>query len=98
MYKIKKVKVLSLAYTVGAIHLLFGILQGAVLLIAKKFPQLTFLQSPELASLTLQQILLYSIVAYAVGGFILGLLIGWGYNYVTKWTGGVSVSLKKDKK
>jgi len=98
MYKIKKIKVLSLAYTIALIHLLFGLLQGAVLLIAKKFPQLTFLQSQELASLTLQQILLYSVVAYAVGGFVLGFLVGVAYNYVVKYTGGISVQLEKDKK
>jgi len=98
MYKIKKIKILSLAYTVAAIHLVFGILQALLLFVAKQFPQLTFLQSPELASLTLQQILLYSVVAYTVGGFLFGLVIGLAYNYVVKWTGGVSIQLEKHSK
>lgn len=98
MYRIKKVRALELAKTMGLIHLIFGLIQGAVLLIAKSFPQLAFLQSPELASLTLQQILLYSVVAYTVGGFVLGLIIGFAFNYVSRYTGGVSVSLEKDKK
>jgi hypothetical protein len=98
MYRVKKIKVLPLAYTIGAIQLLFGIIQAIVLIAAKKLPQLTFLQSPELASLTFQQILLYSVVAYAIGGFIFGLIIAWGYNYSTKWTGGIALTLKKDSK
>lgn len=98
MYKIKRVRVLSLAYTVAAVHLVFGILQALLLFIAKQFPQLSFLQSPELASLTLQQIFLYSIVAYTVGGFLFGLVIGFAYNYVVKWTGGISVQLEKHNK
>jgi len=98
MYKIKKINVLSLAYTVAAIHLIFGILQALLLFIAKQFPQLTFLQSAELTSLTLQQIFIYSIAAYAIGGFLFGLVVGLAYNYVVKWTGGISVQLEKDKK
>ncbi len=98
MYKIKRVKVLSLAYTVAAVHLVFGVLQALLLFVAKQFPQLTFLQSPELASLTLEQIFLYSIVAYTVGGFLFGLVITIAYNYVVKWTGGISVQLEKHNK
>lgn len=96
MYKVKKVNVMSLAYMMAMIHLIFGIIQGAILLIAKNFPQLTFLQSADLASLTLQQILIYSIGAYAIGGLILGIIIGLAYNFIASYTGGVSISLKKD--
>tara|TARA_Y100000310_G_C20376006_1_gene665769 strand:- start:289 stop:585 length:297 start_codon:yes stop_codon:yes gene_type:complete len=98
MYRIKKVKVLPLAYTVGFIYLIIGLILGIVLMVIKINPALAALSSEDLSGLTIQQILLLYPVAYGIGGLIIGGAIGIIYNHVSKLTGGIAVSLKKDKK
>ena len=98
MYRIKKVSVFPLAYTIALVYLIVGLILGVLLIIIKSNPALIALSSEDLAQLSVRQILLLYPVAYGVGGFIIGGAVGFIYNHVAKITGGISVSLKKDKK
>ena len=96
MYKIKKIKVMSLAYTVGLVYLFFGLILGVIIALAKENTALSFISNETLAQLTLWQIILIYPVSYGVGGFIISIIIGLIYNQIAKITGGISVELKKD--
>lgn len=98
MYRIKKIKILSLAYTITLIYFILGLLLGIFLAIVRSNPSLTALVGQDLAGLTLIQIVLLYPVAYSAGGFVIGIIIGYVYNQVSKVTGGVAVQLVKDKK
>ena len=96
MYRIKKLRVYPLAYTISIIYLIIGLILGIILMIIKSTPALAILSSEDLSALTVQQILLLYPVAYGIGGFIIGGAIAIIYNHVAKITGGISVQLKKD--
>lgn len=96
MYKIKKIKVMSLAYTIGLVYLFFGLILGIIIALAKENTALSFISNQTLAQLTLWEIILVYPVSYGVGGFIVSIIIGLIYNQIAKITGGISVELKKD--
>lgn len=96
MYKIKKIKVMSLAYTVGLVYLFFGLILGVIIALAKENTALSFISNETLAQLTLWQIILIYPVSYGAGGFIISLIIGLIYNQIARITGGISIELKKD--
>ena len=95
MYKIKKINILSLAYSVTLIYLIFGLL-SAIFIAVLKITKLNFPGSQNLILLTYQQIILLYPVAYAVGGFAVAITAGYIYNQVSRLTGGVSVKLEKE--
>ena len=96
MYKIKKIKILPLAYTLSLIYFILGIALGVFLLIAKSSSTFSSLY-PNLINLSLSQIILLYPVAYAIGGFILGIVISYIYNQVSRFTGGIVIELEKEK-
>lgn len=96
MYKIKKIKVMSLAYTIGLVYLFFGLILGIIIALAKENTALSFISNETLAQLTLWEIILIYPVSYGVGGFIVSIIISFIYNQIAKITGGISVELKKD--
>jgi len=100
MYRLKKVKILSLAYTVTLIYLILGLIMGIVIAIAKTSPnpRLVNAVGPEVLNLSYVQIILLYPIAYAVGGFIISAVIGLIYNLVAKKTGGVAIELVKSAK
>jgi len=102
MYKIKKVNILSLALTVTLIYFILGIILGIVLSIVKAVsktnPGIAALGQGalnDLLNLAYWQIILVYPVSYAIGGFVVSIIVGLVYNLVAKSTGGVAVSLVK---
>lgn len=95
MYKIKKLNILSLAYTVTLIYLILGLIL-AIFIAVLKLTKLNFPGSQNLVILSYQQIILLYPVAYAVGGFAIAIVVGYIYNQVSKLTGGVSLQLEKE--
>lgn len=98
MYKVKKIEVLPLAYTIGLVYLFFGLILGIVIAIIRGYPSLSVLSNEALTQLTLAQIILLYPVSYGVGGFLIALIIGILYNQISKITGGISIQLAKDSK
>jgi len=98
MYRIKKIKILPLAYTVTLIYFILGLLLGIFLAIVRTNPSFSSYVGQDLVGLTLVQIVLLYPIAYSAGGFLIGVLVGYIYNQVSKVTGGISVQLVKDKK
>jgi len=98
MYKIKKIKILSFAYTIALIYFIFGLLLGILLAVLKSNPLISSFVNQDLAGLSFRQIMLLYPVSYSVGGFVIGIIIGLIYNQVAKLTGGISIQLVKDKK
>ena len=94
MYKIKKINILSLAYSVTLIYLILGLLL-AIFIAVLKITKLNFPGAQNLVPLTYQQIILLYPVAYAVGGFAIAIVVGYIYNQVSKLTGGVKLELVK---
>ena len=97
MYKITKIKILPLAYTITLIYLILGLLLGIFLAVVKTNPLFGSSVNPDLVGLSYLQIILLYPIAYSVGGFILGILIGYIYNQVSKITGGIVIQLVKVK-
>ena len=98
MYKIKKIEVLPLAYTIGLVYLIFGLILGIIVAIVKVNPSLSILSNEALTQLTLSQIILLYPVSYGVGGFIIASITAILYNQISKLTGGISVDLAKDSR
>lgn len=96
MYRIKKIKVLSLAYTLALINLVIGFLLALLFIVIKINSRLITIIDPALADTTYIQILIIYPISYAVGGFITGLALSFLYNLSTKLTNGVAVELKND--
>ena len=93
MYRIKKINPLSLGYTASLIYLAVGILFSIVLSVAKTNPSLAIAFNSNLLSISYYEIFLLYPVAYTIGGFVTGIVIGFLYNFVTKFTGGISIEL-----
>jgi len=86
--KIKKVNVLKIAFIMATIY---GILSSVIFLI---MGLIGVIQGEPLA-------LLFAVLmpfVYAFGGFIGGLLMGWLYNIVSKWIGGIEVEVEEIEK
>jgi len=98
MYRIKKIKILPLAYTIALIYLIIGLILGIFLAIIRSNSLFTSYVNPDLINLTYQQIILLYPIAYSVGGLLIGVIVGYIYNQVSKLTGGISIQLVKDKK
>ena len=98
MFRIKKVGILNLAYTVTIIYFILGIILGIVLAILKTGPNPGLAGSigQDLSKLTYAQIIFIYPIAYAMGGFVISVIIGFLYNSISKMTGGISVFLVKD--
>lgn len=98
MFRIKKVGILNLAYTVTIIYFILGIILGIVLAILKisQTPILAGSLGQDVSRLTYAQIIFIYPVAYAIGGFAISVIVAFLYNSISKITGGVSVFLVKD--
>ncbi len=97
MFRIKKVGILNLAYTVTIIYFILGIVLGIVLAILKTSnPGIASSIGQDLSKLTYIQIIFVYPIAYAIGGFVISVIVGFLYNYISKMTGGISVMLVKD--
>lgn len=94
MYKIRKIDIPTLAFTVTLIYLILGLLLAIVISILK-ITGLRIPQAQALASLNYSQIILLYPVAYAIGGLVVSIVVGFIYNLVSQLTGGVSVQLEK---
>ena len=77
MYRIKKIKILPLAYTVTLIYFILGLLLGIFLAIIRTNPSFNSLIGQDLVVLTLIQIILLYPVAYSVVGFVIGIIVGY---------------------
>lgn len=93
MYRLKKIDILSLAYTLTLFHFILGILIAILMSISKAIPKLAEAFNPNLLNLKYYQLFIIYPPAYAVGGFLTGLLIGVIYNFVAKKTRGVAIEL-----
>ena len=98
MYKISKIKILPLAYTVSLIYFIFGLVLAVLLVALRSNTFITSFVNQNLLGLSLINIIILYPVAYGVGGFVMGIVIGYLYNQVSKLTGGISVQLVKDKR
>ncbi|MEK6830461.1 MAG: hypothetical protein AABX77_00335 [Nanoarchaeota archaeon] len=98
MFRIKKVGILNLAYTVTLVYFVLGIVLGIVLAVLKANPGTVISGSigQDLTKITYAQIVLIYPVAYAIGGFVVSIVVGFLYNTLSKLTGGVAVHLVKD--
>ena len=98
MYRLKKLNVISLAYTVTLIYFILGIILGIFVALLKTNPIVTNSVNPDLLNLSYTQIILLYPIAYAAGGFIISIIVGYVYNLVAKKTGGVAIQLVKGSK
>ncbi len=98
MYRLKKIKVVSLAYTVTLIYFILGVILGIFVALLKTNPIVTNSVNPDLLNLSYLQIILLYPIAYAAGGFIISIIVGYVYNLVSKRTGGVAIQLVKSSK
>lgn len=98
MFRIKEVGILNLAYTVTSIYFILGIILGIVLAILKisQTPILAGAIGQDISRLTYAQIIFIYPIAYAIGGFVISVIVGFLYNSISKMTGGISVQLVKD--
>lgn len=97
MFRIKKVGILNLAYTVTIIYFILGIVLGIVLAILKTSnPGIAGSIGQDLSKLTYAQIIFVYPIAYAIGGFVISIIVAFLYNYISKITGGISVLLVKE--
>ena len=98
MFRIKKIGVLNLAYTVTIIYFILGIILGIVLAVLKisQTPILAGSLGQDLSRLTYAQIIFIYPIAYAIGGFAISIVVAFLYNSISKMTGGVSILLVKD--
>ncbi len=104
MQKIKKIGVISLAYNLALVYFFIGIIVSLVTLVAINIPVIKnalAITNPTLLSAAPSDII-YIIFGYTAGGFLVGLLVALIYNMISKWTGGISLTLSstedKDKK
>ena len=95
MYKLKKISVLPLAYTLAAIYLLIGLIISIIIMAVKNNVALATAINPDLVSITYTQVLLVYPVAYTIGGFVTGLVVGILYNFTAKYTGGIYLEFSK---
>ena len=95
MQKIKKIGVVSLAYNLALVSFLISLTTSLLFLIFSKIPNFAEVVSQSYPEVLLAspQALIYNVFVSTVTGFIFGILLAFFYNLVTKWTGGVSVSL-----
>ena len=98
MFKIQKIKILPLAFTIGLINLVVGLILGIFLVVAKSNPILGFALNQNLSSLSNLQVILSYTLANGVGGFFAGLLVGFLYNQFSKFTGGIVVEFVKESR
>jgi len=98
MFRLKKIKILSLAYVLTLIYLILGIIVSIAQILIKLNPQIASAINPNILNITYWQIFLIYPVSYAVGGFITGIAIGFLYNLIAKKTGGVAFELIQDSK
>jgi len=93
MYRLKKIYPLSLAYILASIYLIFGLLMAVLFIIIKQNPAAASAVNQRLLELTYWQIILLYPIAYALGGFLTGIIIGFLYNLIAPRTGGVAFEL-----
>ncbi len=98
MFRLKKIKILSLAYVLTLIYLILGIILAIAQTIIKLNPQIASAINPNILDLAYWKIFLIYPFSYAFGGFITGIAIGFLYNIIAKKTGGVAFELIQDSK
>lgn len=100
MQRIKKIGVLSLAYTLTILYFIGGLLISLFLILLKKSPNNTAIAAlnPALNNTSYIQILLVYPFAYAIAGFLIGVVVAIFYNYTVKFTKGIAVELTIEAK
>jgi uncharacterized membrane protein YraQ (UPF0718 family) len=85
---------------IAAIQLVLGILTSITFLVLRSSPTLAEGVSPTMGALTTWQIILFYPLSNLIGGFIMGLIIGYLYNILAPKIGGVLFELEEvsDKK
>jgi len=96
MYRLKKVRILTLANTLALIQLAFGILSALVFILVKGNTELTMRINPNILTMTMPQIILLYPVSYVIAGFFMGFVGGYFYNLVVKLTGGIAIDLTEE--
>ena len=100
MQRIKKIGVISLAYTLTILYFIGGVLISLFLIILKKSPGNTAIAAlnPALNNTSYIQIILVYPLAYAIAGFLIGLVVALLYNYTVRFTKGIAVELTIEAK
>ena len=93
MYRIKKINVLSLAYTLTLIYFVVGLFMSLLILFFKANQKFAYLIDPKLIGTEYYQIILIYPFGYAIGGFLSGVIVSFLYNLSSKFTKGIIVDL-----
>ena len=94
--KLKKIGVLSLAYTLAIIYFLLGIISAIFTLLGKYLPNTAASIDPQILSLGPWILIIFPIL-YCMMGFISGAIIGFAYNYISQKTGGIVIYLSNEE-
>ena len=97
MQRLKKIGVLSLAYTLAAIYLIIGLVIGILMRIGLSIPEIAARMGPDVIQLGNMVLLLFP-VTYLLTGFISGIFISLLYNLISRRTGGVKIEISDSKK
>ena len=98
MQRIKKIGVLSLAYTVAILYFIGGVFTSLLLIIGKKYPTMMSAVGLPLSDVNYLLILVIYPFLYAIAGFLVGAVVAWIYNATVGLTKGIEVELSQEVK
>ncbi len=99
MYRLKKIKILSFANTLTIIYFIIGILYTILLTFIKMLnikDDILGNIEPNIVEISYRELFTIFPIGFALGGFIMGLLIGMLYNLSSRITKGIVVELSND--
>src|SRR5262245_47988309 len=94
MIRVRKIKTISLAKTMGMINLYLGLLVGALISLTGFFDPSALEDLGNLGMFGIASILVLPLL-YGIGGFSLGFMISLAYNWTAGLTGGLIIELEE---